>query len=229
MNKKPKKTAQYGLILDYAKDTVNFDDSQLFSEKLHFGTLLKSLKIYYKKNQRLFGLKCFFINFISGERKKGEYHGGDENSKDIETKELTVNNNEYIQNFEISMDEKFESINYIKITTNQDNTIEFGEKKGKNITILGFEGDNMIQSFFGNYDNNGINSIGFQYFDKTQFSFYNIFPIIKLRYIFQHDENFKSKYESNYKELLKDNISDIYLYRTCILPEALFAKIVKYC
>ena len=226
---KPKRTAYYGLFPQHIKETKDFDDSTLFNEKVQMGILLKSLKIYFIRNQKLLGLESSFVNFITGERKQSEYHGGDKNSKDIIIKDITVGNMEYIKNVEFALDENFETINYLKIITSKENEIEFGEKKGKALTILNFEGDNMIQCFYGNYDKDGINNIGFQYIDKIQFSFYNIFPILKLRFKFNHDEEFKKKYESNYKELLKDDISNVYLYRTCILPDSLFAKILKYC
>ena len=44
-----------------------------------------------------------------------------------------------------------------------------------------------------------------------------------------NDEEFKKKLEANYKELLKDNLPMLYLYKTCTLPEVIFAKILKYC
>ena len=229
MNKNPKKTAQYGLFLGYEDNWSDFDDSELFEKNIQIETKLSSIKIYFIHNQRLLGLESSFVNFITGERKQGDYHGGDKTSKDIEIKELIMKNNEYVKNFELTMDDKFELICYIKITTSKENVIEFGENKGKKITILNFQGDNMIQSFFGNYDAKGINSIGFQYINRKQFIFYQILPILKLKYKINKDEEFKEKYDKDYKDLLKDNISMIYLYRACCLPESIFSKIIKYC
>ena len=229
MNKNPKRTAYYGLFLDYETNTSNFDDSELFDKNIQIETKLSSIKIYFIQKQRLLGLESSFDNFITGEKKQGGYHGGEKTSKDIEIKELTLKNNEYVKNFELTMDDSFELICYLKITTNHENSIEFGENKGKKITILNYTGDNMIQSFFGNYDSKGINNIGFQYIKTTQFFYYRILPILKLRYKIIHDEDFKNKYDSSYKDLLKDNIQMIYLYRTCNLPESMFSKIIKYC
>jgi hypothetical protein len=229
MNKNPKKTTQYGLFLEFVADSSNFDDSELFEKNIQIETKLTSIKIYFIQNQRLLGLESSFVNFITGERKQGGYHGGDKTSKDIEIKELIMKDNEYVKNFELTMDDKFDLICYIKITTSKDKVIEFGENKGKKITILNFQGDNMIQSFFGNYDANGINSIGFQYINRKQFIFYQILPILKLKHKINKDEEFKDKYDKGYKDLLKDNISMIYLYRACCLPESIFSKIIKYC
>ena len=229
MNKNPKRTTQYGLYLEFVADSSNFDDSELFEKNIQTETKLTSIKIYFIQNQRLLGLESSFVNFITGERKQGGYHGGDKTSKDIEIKELIMKDNEYVKNFELTMDDKFDLICYIKITTSKDKVIEFGENKGKKITILNYTGDNMIQSFFGNYDANGINSIGFQYINRKQFIFYQILPILKLKHKINKDEEFKDKYDKVYKNLLKDNISMIYLYRACCLPESIFSKIIKYC
>ena len=57
---------------------------------------------------------------------------------------------------------------YLKISSDKDKEIEFGERKGDLITILNFQGDNMIQCFFGNYDKFGINSLGFYYPDDKR-------------------------------------------------------------
>ena len=229
MNKNPKKTPLYGLMLDHIKETKKFNDSELFPQNNQIGVKLKSIKIYFIQNQRFLGLESSFANYITGEQKQSGYHGGEIVSKDIEIKQLVVKDIEYIKNFEITFDEKFDNIIYLKITTNKDNFIEFGENKGKKVTFLGFEGDNMIQSFYGDYDKEGINNIGFQFITRKQFTFYNIFPILKLRYKLNHDEEFKKKYESNYQNLLKDNVPMIYLYRSCVLPDSIFAKIIKYC
>ena len=230
MKNKSKKTSLYGIIYETKeKDTKNFDDSELFPKDIQIRTLLKRIRIYIKNKQRLYGIESYFVNYISGEKKQSEYHGGNINSKDIEFKELTVKSGEYINNIDFAFDQAFQFIIYFKIMTNKNNSIEFGEKKDKVITILNFSGDNAIQSFFGNYDNNGINNIGFQYVSISQFILYHILPILKLRYKINHNEDIKKKYDSNYKSLLKDNISMMYLYRTCILPDSIFANIINYC
>ena len=210
--KKAKRTALYGLTKMYPKEdepTTDFNDSQLFKDKDHISIKLKKIKIYYKEKERLLGMESAFENYLTGEKKQSEYHGGDKNNENnsIQHDEIEVGVNDYIKNFQI----------------------EFGERKGDLITILNFQGDNMIQCFFGNYDKFGINSLGFYYLDKKSFYFNRIFPMLKLRYKINHSEDFRKIYEKDYKELLKDNIAMIYLYRTCILPDNMFAKIIKYC
>jgi hypothetical protein len=232
--KKAKRTALYGLTKMYPKEdepTTDFNDSQLFKDKDHISIKLKKIKIYYKEKERLLGMESAFENYLTGEKKQSEYHGGDKNNENnsIQHDEIEVGVNDYIKNFQIEFDEQHEYISYLKISSDKDKEIEFGERKGDLITILNFQGDNMIQCFFGNYDKFGINSLGFYYLDKKSFYFNRIFPMLKLRYKINHSEDFRKKYEKDYKELLKDNIAMIYLYRTCILPDNMFAKIIKYC
>ena len=114
--------------------------------------------------------------------------------------------------------------------TNRGKEIKFGEYNEKKTTIVrDNEKEYMIQFFYGRYDKTKIMNIGYVYLDIKDFYFYTIIPILKLKYKLKHDEEFRKKLEINYKELLKDNLPMHYLYRACSLPEAIFAKILKYC
>ena len=192
---------------------------------------INNIKIYIKEKRKLLGIETSFDNYINREKKKSEYHGGDNNNEknDIKIEELSVGRSDYIKNLELELDENYNYIGYLKISSNNGNVIEFGEKKGRPITILNFQGDNMIQYFFGNYDKFGINSLGFYFINKNTFYFQQIFPILELRFRLSHDEEFKQRYKKDYKELLKGKIDMIYLYRACILPDNMFSNIIKYC
>ena len=124
-----------------------------------------------------------------------------------------------------------DTINYIKISSKKGKSIEFGTRPEKPIKILNYERDKMIQFFWGKIDSEeGINAIGFKYIPRKYFIFGRILPIIKFRFIINHDEKFKNTYEKNYKELLKnEDISMIYLLKTCLLSFEDFARIIKYC
>ena len=89
----------------------------------------------------------------------------------------------------------------------------------------------MIQFLWGDLEKEeGINALAFKYISRKNFIFGSILPIIKLRHLFKHNKEFQKKYENNYKELLKnEDISMIYLLKTCLLPDAAFARIIKYC
>ena len=226
-----KRTHCYGLF--YGKKDENykdFDDSKLFEEKMHKAILLKSIKIYFIENDKLLGLESSYVNFITGEKKTSEYHGGEVVSENVQIKEIKMDYNEYIKFFDLEFDQDFEKIIYIQILTNRGKEIKFGEYKEKKTTVVRDKTkEYMIQFFFGGYDKTKIINIGYVYLDIKDFVFNNILPILKLKYRLKHDEEFKKKLEAIYKELLKDNLPMLYLYKTCTLPEVIFAKILKYC
>lgn len=233
MEKNSRSISLYGVIKINSDKKHRFDDSKLFQKNLQFGVLLKSIKIYFGKNiknlKTLVGLEASYINYINAQKIKGEFHGIEKLTDDVEIKELVMEGNDYIKNFEFNFDEQFNYINYIRIITSKGKEIEFGERGEKIVTILNYNGDNMIQFFWGDYDEEGINAISFKYISRKQFIFGSRIPILFLRHKILYDEEFKKKYNDNYKELLKDNKSLIYLYRSCLLPDTIFAKIIKYC
>ena len=230
---KIKQVCPYGLFkcnVQEKEDIIlKFNDSELYDKRYHIGTKLNKIKLYFRKKEKLIGMETFFDNYLTGEKKQSGYHGGEKDNDEIETEYIEVGNADYIKNFEIELDDEHNYISYLKISSDKGKEIEFGEKKENHITILNFKGDNIIQYFYGEYDELGINNLGFYYMDKKYFYFNRIFPIIKLRYKINHDAEFKKKYEEKYKELLKDNKDMIYLYKSCVLPDNMFAKIIKYC
>lgn len=234
MEKNTRSISLYGVVKINSDKKHRFDDSKLFQKNLQFGVLLKSIKIYFGKNiknlKTLVGLEASYINYINGQKIKGEFYGIEKLTDDVEIKELVMEGNDYIKTFEFNFDELFNYINYIRIITSKGKDIEFGKRGEKIVTILNYNGDNMIQFFWGDYDDEeGINAISFKYISRKQFIFGSRIPILFLRHKILYDEEFKKKYNDNYKELLKDNKSLMYLYRSCLLPDTIFAKILKYC
>jgi hypothetical protein len=234
MKKDIKTVGLYGIITSNSDKKHRFDDSKLFQKNSQFAVLLKSIKIYFGNNinnhKTLVGLEASYINYINSEKIKGEFHGVDNLADEVEVKELVMEGNDYIKNFEFNFDENFDYINYIKIITSKGKDIEFGERGEKIETILNYngDGDNMIQFFWGDYDEEGINAISFKYINRKQFIFGTRIPILYLRNKIFHNEDFKKKC-GEMQESLKHNKSMIYLYRTCLLPNTIFAKIIKYC
>ena len=234
MKKNTRSVSLYGIIKPNSEKKHRFDDSKLFQKNLQFGVLLKNIKIYFGNNiinhKTLVGLEASYINYINSEKKKGEFHGVGKLTDEVEVKELVMEGNDYITNFEFNMDENFDYINYIKIISSKGKEIEFGERGKKIETILNYNGggDNMIQFFWGDYDDEGINAISFKYINRKQFIFGTRIPILYLRNKISHNEEFKKKC-GEMEESLKDNKSMIYLYRACLLPDTIFAKIIKYC
>ena len=225
-----KTTSLYGLIYPDLDPQCRFDDSNLFKEKEQFGVLLKRIKIYFGKNIKantaLLGFEASYANCLTGKNIDVEYRGGKKDGNEVQIKELIMEKNDYINNFEINFED---DITYIRLTSYNGKEIEFGKRPDKVITILNFEGENMIQFFWGDYTDEGIKAIGFKYTPKKVFHFVKIVPILRLRYKLNNDEIFKNKYKDNYKELLKDNNCMLTLFRTCLLPDTCFSKVIKYC
>ena len=230
MNIKLKSTCLYGVVKLNSSEKKRFEDEKLFPQNMQYAILLKRIKIYFgnniKNKKALLGFEASYINYMNGQKLDREYVGGEKTGENIEVKELIVENNDYLKDFEFQFDD---SIFYINIKTSKGKNLEFGEKPDKTIKILNYEGDNMIQFFWGDYDKEGINTIGFRYIPWKYFIFGTIFPVLYLRYKLSNDDELKNKYKDNYKDLLKNNISMIYLYRACLLPDAIFSNIIKYC
>lgn len=232
MNADLKSTPLYGGIK--LNSTIRFDDSKLYSKDKNIPILLKGIKLYFGNNansqKTLLGIESSY-EYINKNELEKTYYGIDkkeiEKNKDIEIKELKTIGNEYVKFFEINFDD---IITYLKITSSKGFEIEVGEKKEENkVSILNYEGDNIINYFWGNYDNDGINALGFKYIPRLKFRLINIFPLLYLKKILFNDSNLKNKFKDSYKELLKDDISMQYLYLTCIQPEAIFSSILKFC
>ena len=233
MKQKLKTTNLFGIINPDNEKKRRFDESKIFSEEMHYSILLDKIKIYFgtnkKGNNNFLGFESSYINYTNGQKLKGEYHGMDKTEENIEIKEMVMKEYEYINNFEFAFDNDFNYITYLKIISSKGNELEFGERPEKLTALINYKGDNMIQFLWGYYDNDeGIKAIGFKYTSRKQFIFHRILPILGLRYKIIHDKEFKNKIEKKNKLLIKD-ISMIYLYRACKLPEAIFAKIIKYC
>ena len=229
MNKNLKPVHLLGYIKPDSDKKHRFDDSMLFQKVMHYAILLKKIKVYFGKNKKanktLLGIEASYVNYLNGQKIEGKYIGAEKIGDDIEVKELIMKENEYINNCELDFDDY---ITYFKIMTSKGNNLEFGERPDKVKIFLNYEGDNMIQFFWGDYDDEGINAIGFKYIPRRIFIYGTIMPILWLRYKIKNENDFKSKFEKNYKDLIKDS-SMIYLFRTCLLPEAIFARIIKYC
>lgn len=222
----------FGIIIPNSDKKHRFDESNLFSEQMHYAIFLKKIKMYFgnnnKGNKTLLGFEASYINNINGQKVNGKYQGIERKADNIEAKEFVMKENEYINNFELGFDNFYNYIAYIKLISSKGNELEFGKRPENPITLVNYKGDNMIQFFWGDYhDDEGIIALAFKYTPRKQFIFGSRFPILWLRYRLNHDEEFKKKIGENYQKL--DDISNIYLYRACLLPEAIFSKILKYC
>ena len=201
-----------------------FDDSKLFKKKELYGILLKGIKIYFKSNETFLGFEASYTNYISGQKLNIEYKGGKLDINNIKSKELVVTDNDYINNVELDFGN---FINYIKITSFKGKEIELGIRPKEPFTVLNSFEDNALQFFYGSYTVEGVKNIGFKYIERKKFLHATIFPILALRYRLNKDKEFQDYCKNNYKELLSDDDSLLYLYRACLLPNPCFSQIIK--
>ena len=223
-----KTTYLYGIL---PKNKIKFNDFDLYpNDKTLPSVFLKKIKIWYGKTfddmpTSLLGIKCWYINYITYERKESEYHGCELKSDNIESKELEVYNNDYFTKINIG----FSSfITHFKISTKKGNFIEFGNLKDPIEKILGVNlSDNMILFFSGYSSKKGIRAIRIKYISRNNYVYYRIFEILRLRHILKNDENVKNFYQEE-KNFNKLDISMRYLFYTCLLPDSILSCILKY-
>ena len=91
MKKKILETSFYGFIPPKKK---SFNDFDIYEDDIP-SAFLKKIKIWFGKPKNkekypisLLGLKCWYINYMSGERRESEYHGCELKGENIESKEL---------------------------------------------------------------------------------------------------------------------------------------------
>ena len=189
--------------------------------------------IYYKpeeiiiwtgeKNEEnvLAGLEITYRNILDGTRKKCQ-DGCGNNKKDKYT--YIIKPTEYLIKFRIWIRDNF--IYKISLKTNKGNEIEIGDDKGEEIYIDELDGNNIIMSFNGNY-NNYLTAIGLSYIEKKKY----------LQILFTGYFQLKAllKKEAKRKEILKKvengeyKKEDVALIKTCLLPDNPFNGIIKYC
>ena len=226
--KKIEETPVYGVIPPVNKQ---FNDFNLYDDDYSLPSVfLKKIKIWFGKPKEkcpkcLLGIKCWYINYITGEEKESDYHGCELKQTDIETNELEVKDKDYFTKIDIGYDFY---ITHFKISTKNQKFIEFGEieKEYEKIISMNME-DNMILFFTGYFNSKGLRAIKIKYISRLYFVFYRILDILKLRYILKKNEKLKKSYlnEINYNKL--DDSMKCFLH-TCIFPDAVFASILKF-
>ena len=226
MKRKLLETNFYGMIPPKKK---SFNDFDIYEDNIP-SAFLKKIKIWFGKSKEkyprsLLGMKCWYINYMSGEKRESEYHGCELKSEDIESKELEITDKDYFSKINICF--QF-YITYFKISTKNGEFLEFGEFDKHNEKIIGMNlEDNMILFFSGYYSSIGIRAIKMKYIDRKDFIFYRIFELLRLRNIFKKDAKKKNFYleDNNYNKL---DLSMKCLLKTCLFPDTVFASILKY-
>ena len=223
-----KETNLYGVI---PKISNQFNDLELYANDYSLPyVFLKKIQIWsgFIKNQMskcLLGMKCWYVNYLTGEKQESEYHGCKLNKENIDTQELEVKEDDYFNKINLGISYY---IIHFKITTKKGDFIEFGEIDNeceKKIELN--PTDNMISSFSGYTSKYGVRSLKINYIDRVDFMFYPLKGILRLRYVLKKNDKIKKYYEDkeNYNKL---DLEMKYIYHVCLLPDGVLSYIFKY-
>ena len=223
-----KQTNLYGTI---PKNNKPFDDLGLYIKDFSLpSTILKKIQIWFGIPRKdmpvsLLGIKCWYLNHVTGEKKESEYHGCELKKDNIESKELEIKGNDYFTkiNFGIPY-----YIIHFKISTKNGHYIEFGEIKEEYEKKIELNPDDNIISFFSGYTSRlGVRALKINYISRVNFVFYRIIDILRLRHFLKKHEKIKEFYlaEENFNKL---SFVMKYLFHVCLLPDTVLSCIVKY-
>ena len=202
---------------------------ELFPDFLYSSTTIKSLKVWFGSPpgkadiKALLGIQVKYINYITGERKETNYQGAPIEGVDVEIKELDIKEGDFLSKINLGFNDY---ITHIKFTTKKGDPLEFGtitEDEKQSVNIINAD-NNIILDIKGYYSKNGIRAIGFGYINFKDFCFIRWIDLLRLRHMFK-DDNYRKKMDKVYPNL-KDEMKCI--HRTCIIPDACFAKILSY-
>ena len=167
------------------------------------------------------GIEVWYRNIKDGSRIKCKESCG---KKKKDKYVYIIKPTEYLVKFRIWIGE--DVIYKIALQTNKGNAFEVGIPKGVEIYIDELDGNNIIMSFIGNY-NNYLTSLGLLYIEKKKYLEILFAGYFQLKALLRKNER--------KKEILKkvDNkeykIEDLALIKTCLLPDNPFNGIIKYC
>ena len=210
-------------------DKKKFNDCQLFKDQKTENVKLIKIKLWwgtpYKKEklQTLLGIQCTYKNIQTGKEIISEPHCGELLTNDIIVKEINLQGKDYFNKFDIGFD--YSDIYSIGFKTKQGKTIKFGNDISKKIDVN--YNDNLIQSFFGYYNDYGINALGCKYINKKDYILLNLKEFFKVRHLIKiGDQEIMKKTQKN--NLKKLNLTNKAFARLCLLPESLFFNIIIY-
>ena len=225
-------TLVYGII---TRKTKKFSDCDLFRGDSWKYALLTKIKLWWgtpindNKIQTLLGIQCSYTNIITGEKKSSNLHSGKLNSNDIMCKEINLKKGDYFSEFQIGFGT---FISFIKFSTKfSKETIEFGKlikEELKTVKLNSCNDTNMIQCSTGYYSEDRITALGCKYISNKDFVFINIIDILRIRHRFKRNQKEKERWKDN-KNLNKYNLYIKTVAKTCLLPDALFFSVIKYC
>ncbi len=234
LSDKYKSTPVYGYI---PKEKIRFCDKDLFGDDLWKYVILKKIKLWYGtpksgddnlKYKIIVGIQCVYQNTVSGIKTTTDQHCGDISADDIEIKEHELKENDYYTKFYIDMEN---AITHLKFVTKTGEILELGKEKDHTKRTVEFNDDkepNMIHSFVGIYNSFGLRALGCKFILKKDFFLINLIGILRLRHLFKTNEKEKKKWE-NIEELNKLSFEMKAIAKLCLLPDATFTVVMRYC
>ena len=212
-------TEKYGTI---TLEDTHFDDNEdLGKDRLIYKP--EKIKIWTgekKGNEVISGIEICYRNIMNNKHvKKKEYKG----SQSDNVHEFTIKPIEYLINSRIWIGENVVQKLYFR--TNRGREFGVGKENGEEMKIDLLDGNSIIMSFFGSY-NNYLNSIGFILTDKKFYMeklFIGYFELkAKLR---KKDKKAQIIEKMNKNEY---SIVEKTLIKTCLLPDNQFNEIIKF-
>lgn len=206
-----------------------FMDDKIFNHNKEIGENY----IYYKpekiviytgdknENKVLAGIEISYRNILNGSKKKCKENLGHMGKDKYE---YNIKPTEYLNKFRIWIGD--DVIYKISLETNKGNEFKVGQEKGEEIKIDELDGNNIIMSFCGNY-NNYLTSLGLILIEKKKYLQILFTGYFQLKALLKKQSKRKEILSKIEKGEYKKN--DIALIKTCLLPDNPFNEIIKFC
>ena len=214
----------------FGVDSKYFDDSFDLGgiEKELFYYIIKKIEIFTGKkdnNEIIKGIRLTYKNIKTKEIKELSKRKGDKDYDDEDITRFELQPGEYLINFYIRFQNNDDSISQLGFETNKKRKIFKGSEIGEEKIISSNGGENMIFGTFGHYKEK-LESFGVLYYSLKDYAKKFSFHYFQLKFKIKNDKKFREEIESKFKTLSE---SDKYLFKTCLLPDAAFNCIMKYC
>ncbi len=217
-----KNTAYFGTV--YPDEIKRFDDSNYFNEENLFHFRLSKIRAFIGEKggkELILGLQTFYTD-LNGKEIPGA-EGRDTSEKELDVKTLEIAPNDYICHFYLRAGD--DRITQIKLVTRKGKEFVIGSDEGeeKVVDYINDKNDYMILYLFGGY-RKCLETIAAGYIPLKSY-LGNTTGYFQLKKKMK-EESFRKGIEAKLKDL-KD--SDKVLYRVCLLPDACFNSIIRYC
>lgn len=215
-----KRSGKYGYIYP---DSKHFDDLEFLGDNfLNFKVVRMKIWTGKKDSKQIInGIQFFYKNLLNGkEVTSGEYKG-EEGLERCE--EFVLNPSEYLIDFHIRIDTEVTNIGF---TTNKGRKFQLGGEAGEEkITLIKENGPSIVLAIFGCYGTD-LQSCGVIYVTRKDYLEALFLGYFELKYLLKKNEEIKNNILSKEQSL---ELADKVLLKTCLLPDASFHQVIKYC